>query len=271
MALSEGEKMPYENIIYEKTEKIAMITLNRPERLNALDRLMAEELLDALTDCQQDERMRVLLITGAGRAFCAGGDVKAMKESLDKASGNFLQKLLQVLNQVILAIRSMPKPVVAIVNGHAVGAGFNLALACDLCIASADAKFRQAFASLGLVPDTGGTYLLPRLVGLHRAAQLAFLDEVLTAQEAQVWGLINRVAPAETLMEEAWAWAEKLADAPTPALGRAKTLMQQGLSNDLVRQLQQELAAQVEGSKTADHREGLVAFLEKRKPDFAGK
>ena len=256
---------------YEKRGHVAIIKMNRPERLNALDRLMAEELLQALTDCQQDESIRVLLITGAGEAFCAGGDVKAMKESLAQAPDRFLAELLKPLHQAVLAICNLSKPVIAIVNGPAAGAGFNLALACDLCLASAEARFRQAFISLGLVPDAGGTFALPRLLGLHKAAQLVFLDETLTAPEALAWGLINRVAPADALLEEAWAWAEKLAAAPPLALARAKSLLQQGLSNDLASQLEQERAAQVECSKSADYREGLAAFLEKRKPNFTGK
>lgn len=263
--------MPYENILYEKADKIAIITLNRPERLNALDQAMAEECAQALGECARDAEIRALIVTGAGRAFCSGGDIRMLKEALDKGNTRAVEGLLRAVSNLCLAIRNLPKPALAVINGPVAGAGFNLALACDLIIASTEARFRQAFANIGLIPDAGGTFFLPRLVGLRKASELVFLDETLTAQEALSLGLVNRLAAPETLTEEAWAWAEKLANGPTQAFGRAKQLMQQGLSNDLAKQIELEIGAQLEISKSADHREGLAAFLEKRKPDFSGR
>jgi 2-(1,2-epoxy-1,2-dihydrophenyl)acetyl-CoA isomerase len=263
--------MPYENILYEKTDKLAILTLNRPERLNALDQAMAEECVQALEDCERDAETRVLLITGVGRAFCAGGDVKALKEAADKGNGRLLEDLLRAVGNLCLRLRELPKPALAVINGHAAGAGFALALACDLAMASAEARFRLAFAGLGLIPDAGSTFFLPRLLGLRQASELVFLDRTLTAQEALALGLVNYVAAPDVLNEEAWAWAEKIAAGPTQALGRAKQLMQQGLSGELAAQIELEIAAQLEMGKTADHREGLAAFLEKRKPDFSGR
>jgi 2-(1,2-epoxy-1,2-dihydrophenyl)acetyl-CoA isomerase len=232
---------------------------------------MAEECVQALDDCARDVGIRVLLVTGAGRAFCSGGDVKMLKEALDKGDARMMQGLLRALGNLCLAIRNLPKLTLAVINGPVVGAGLNLALVCDLSIASTEARFRQAFANLGLIPDAGGTFFLPRLVGLRKASELVFLDETLTAQEALSLGLVNRLADPESLTEEAWALAEKIASGPTQAFGRAKELMQQGLSNDLAKQIELEIAAQREASKSADYREGLTAFLEKRTPDFTGR
>lgn len=263
--------MSYENILYEKADRVAIITLNQPERLNALDQAMAEECMQALEDCARDVAIRALLITGAGRAFCAGGDVKSLKEAADKGESQLLADLLKAVGNLCLRIRDLPKPVLAVVNGHATGAGFALALACDLALASTEARFRMAFTGLGLIPDAGSTFILPRLIGLRQASELAFLDRTLTAQEALALGLVNRLADPEALNEEAWEWVDKLAAGPTQALGRAKQLMQRGLSGDLAKQIELEIAAQLELGKTADHREGLAAFLEKRKPDFMGR
>lgn len=263
--------MAYENILYEKADKIAILTLNRAERLNALDQAMADECARALDDCARDVEIRALLITGAGRTFCAGGDVKTMKEAADKGNSQLLEELVKAVSGVCLRIHELPKPTLAVINGHAAGAGFALALACDLAMASTEARFRLAFASLGLVPDAGSTFFLPRLIGYRQSCELAFLDRTLTAQEALALGLVNHLAAPEALNEEAWNWAEKLANGPTQSFGRAKRLMQQGLRSDLTEQIELEVAAQLEMVKTADYREGLAAFLEKRRPDFAGR
>ncbi|MFQ6059124.1 MAG: enoyl-CoA hydratase/isomerase family protein [Anaerolineae bacterium] len=262
----------YETILFTIEEGVATITLNRPESLNALNQQMAEELLDALERCKQDA-VRAVVIKGAGRGFCAGGDVRAMRELVEKgAPEEFFRDALGAVHQAILAIRNLPKPVLASIHGFASGAGFNLALACDLRIATETARFNQAFVRLGLIPDAGGTFFLPRMVGLGKASELFFSGEFLDAPEALRLGFLNRVVPEGELESATRELATRLAKGPTLAIGRIKALINQGLvATDLASHLEREQQAQIASSRTEDFQAGVAAFFEKREPEFKGR
>ena len=247
------------------------ITLNRPERLNALTVEMAEALSAALEAAQADPECRAILLTGAGRGFCAGQDLTAIAGT----SAGDVGKLLDRYNPLILrlrgsAFRALPMPVVCAVNGVAAGAGANLALACDIVLAAKSATFVQAFAKIGLIPDVGGTWLLPRLVGPARARALAMLGEPLTAETAADWGLIWQAVDDGALMTEAHALAARLAAGPGVALGLIKQALDASETNDLKRQLKLERNLQMEAAANPDFKEGVAAFLEKRPPRFTG-
>jgi 2-(1,2-epoxy-1,2-dihydrophenyl)acetyl-CoA isomerase len=219
-----------------------------------------------------DRGARAFVLTGAGRAFCAGGDLGEMQEmaSREGKMDAFFDEPLRLINESILLIRQTPVPFIAAVNGVASGGGCNLALACDLVIAAESAKFNQAFINVGLVPDCGGTFILPRLVGWKRAAELMFTGNMITAQQALEIGMINNVAPDSELMNQALALAERLAQAPTAAIGQIKRLLEASAVNDQASQLDLERKAQIEAGKTKDFAEGVSAFLEKRRPRFVG-
>ena len=251
---------------------VRTITLNRPDSVNAYTAAMRKELLDALEQAEDDEAARCLVITGAGRAFGSGQDLAELRRwYADEAGSDLGQVLRQSYNPLIRRMRQMDKPIIAAVNGVAAGAGFSLALACDIRIASEQASFIQAFVKVGLIPDLGSTFYLPRLVGLGRAAELCFTGEGVSAEEAWRLGLVNRVVGPEDLMTTATELARKLADLPTKAIGLTKRLLNRALATDLDAQLEAETFAQVAAGKTADHREGVTAFIEKRKPQFRGK
>jgi 2-(1,2-epoxy-1,2-dihydrophenyl)acetyl-CoA isomerase len=243
------------------------ITLNRPERLNALHVEMADAIVAALDEAQADASCRAILLTGAGRGFCAGQDVTAIAD----ADPDDIADLLEHYHPVIEKVRELRLPVVAAVNGVAAGAGCNLALACDIVIASRSASFVQAFARIGLVPDCGGTWFLPRLVGMARARALMMLAEPLPAVTAAEWGMIWRVVDDDRLMDEAHALASRLAAGPTVALGLIKQALDESGGNDLADQLDLESDLQLGAAETADHREGVRAFLAKRPPVFTGR
>ena len=243
-----------------------VITLNRPERLNALTVEMADALMAALDAAEADKGCRAVLLTGAGRGFCAGQDLTAIVE----ASSNEIADLLDHYNPLIRRLRALPLPVVCAVNGVAAGAGANLALACDIVLAAQSASFVQAFAKIGLIPDCGGTWFLPRLVGTARARALAMLADPLPAETAAEWGMIWRAVADERLMDEAHALAARLASGPTAALALAKQALEESAGNDLDRQLDLERDLQAEAAATPDHAQGLRAFLEKRPPAFGG-
>ena len=250
---------------------ICVLTLNRPERLNALTVEVAKDFKAAVHKALE-AGARVIVLTGAGRAFSAGGDLREMQEIAGREGRieAFFDEPLRILNESILLIRKTPVPFIAAVNGVASGGGCNLALACDLVIAAESAKFNQAFIKIGLVPDCGGTFILPRLVGWKRAAELMFTGELVTAQRAAEMGMINSVAVDGELMSQVMAMAEKLALAPTAALGRIKQLMDASATNDCPGQLDLERRMQIESGKTKDFVEGVSAFLEKRPPRFVG-
>lgn len=256
----------------EIKDKVAVITLNRPESLNALSLELVKELHQAI-DQGVKSQARAFVITGSGRAFCSGGDLNQMREMWTREGKieTFLEEPLRLLHDLILLIRKTPIPFVAAVNGLSVGAGTNLALACDIVIASSDAVFNEAFIKIGLTPDCGGSFFLPRVVGEKRAAELFMLGESINAQRAVEIGMINRVVGRDILIKEALEMARKLAEMPTASIGRIKELLNASFSNTLEEQLKLEHQMQMESGRGEDFCEGVIAFFEKRLPRFEGK
>ena len=263
--------MSYETIQLEMREVVGIITLNRPASLNALTSEVGQEFKAAVADVQA-RGARAVVITGAGRAFCAGGDLREMQKIAEREGKveAFFDEPLRLLNECILLLRRAPLPFIAAVNGAASGGGCNLALACDLVIAGESARFNQAFIKIGLVPDCGGTFILPRLLGWKRATELMMTGEIVTAGRALEMGMINAVVPDEELLARALAMAEKLAQAPTAAMGRIKELLEASATNDYGGQLELERKAQIQSGLTEDFKEGVAAFIEKRPPKFVG-
>lgn len=265
------EAMSYETVQLEMRESVCLLTLNRPERLNALNVQVANDFKAAIAAALEGGA-RAIVLTGAGRAFCAGGDLREMQE-MAKHEGRveaFFDEPLRRLNEAILLIRKTPVPFVAAVNGVASGGGCNLALACDLVIAAESAKFNQAFIKIGLTPDCGATFILPRLVGWKRATELLFTGDLIGAKEAAAMGMINAAVPDDELMKTAMSMAQRLAQAPTAAIAQIKMLLEASAVNDYGGQLDLERETQVESGKTKDFVEGVSAFLEKRPPRFVG-
>lgn len=256
-------------VIDESFEGWRKITLSRPDRLNSFNSDLKEQLLAALSKASNDKSCRALLITGAGRGFCAGEDLGA-RQAGPNTSG-FKETLEQFYNPLALAIRQMEKPVVCAVNGVAAGAGANLALACDIVLAASSAKFIQAFTSIGLTPDTGGTWLLPRMVGDARARGLVLLGEGITAEQAERWGMIWQAVDDDLLLDAATTLTQTLAARPTKALAGAKALLNQSFQSDLSAQLQAETASQERMGDTQDYKTGIAAFVAKKAPVFLGK
>jgi 2-(1,2-epoxy-1,2-dihydrophenyl)acetyl-CoA isomerase len=263
--------MAYEHIDVTEDSGITTITLNRPEKLNALAGHMRRDLAEALEAAGSDRSVHVVVITGAGRAFCAGGDVRAMADLIEEQDADEFSRLLGSARRVITAIRQMPKPVIASITGPASGAGFNLALACDLRIASTDATFSQSFVKVGLHPDWGGTYFLPRLVTPNKACELFFLGETIDAKEAQRLGIINYVVEPAELEAETRRLAERLRAAPAVSIGAAKQAVYMSQSADMETMLRYETEAQLRCFESDDAREGVRAFLDKREPKFTGR
>ena len=263
--------MSYQTIQLEMRGQVCVLTLNRPDRLNALTVETAIEFKDAVREALE-QGARAIVLTGAGRAFCAGGDLRAMQEIATKEGRleAFFDEPLRILNEAILLIRQTPVPFIAAVNGVASGGGCNLALACDLVIAAESAKFNQAFIKIGLVPDCGGTFILPRLVGLKKAAELMFTGDLITAQQAVEMGMINSVVADAELMGQVMSIAERLAQSPTAAIAQIKRLLDASAVNDYGAQLDFEREMQIEAGKTKDFIEGVSAFLEKRPARFVG-
>ena len=256
-------------VLSEQAEGIATLTLNRPEARNALDMAMRDALEAELRRLEADPGVRVLVLTGAGGHFCAGGDVKAMQAGRPSAAQG--RERVEAMNRAVLALARFRAPTIAMVDGFAVGAGCNLALACDLVVAADRARLGEVFARIGLVPDAGGTYLLPRRVGLARAKELVFTAEIVDAAEAERIGLVNRVVPATELLPRTLALARRIADGPPRALALAKALLDRSLDLDLETSLAWEAMAQGTMIDSEDHREGLAAFLERRAPRFTGR
>jgi 2-(1,2-epoxy-1,2-dihydrophenyl)acetyl-CoA isomerase len=257
-------------VLESRRGSVSTITLNRPERLNAVNSALGQALLEALNSVMQDHAVRAVVLTGAGRGFCAGGDIDVLRKAREREDVNEVEALLKVGKQIVLAIATMPKPVIAAVNGPAAGAGANLALACTTRIASEQANFTQSFAKIGLFPDFGGTYFLPRLVGPALAAELVLSAETVSAAEALRIGLVSRVVPFDRLEAETSLLADKLAAAP-PIVARG---INQALRLDdreqLEKALDEEIRWQVTCFRSPDCLEGLHAFFEKRPPRFQG-
>lgn len=259
--------MDYQHILYTIENKKAIITLNRPEVLNSLNFVMAKELQNALDEVNRNEEIRVLVLTGAGKAFCAGQDLSEAISQETELSYIVEKNYIPIIKK----IRNLNKPVIAAVNGVSAGAGANIALCCDFVIASKDASFIQAFSKIGLVPDSGGTYILPRLIGLARSTALMMLGNKLSATDAENIGLIFKSTEEDVFDEFVREFANKLSEMPTKALSLTKKLLNTSFENDLDSQLEAEKTAQSEAGKSQDYREGVNAFLEKRKPIFLGK
>jgi 2-(1,2-epoxy-1,2-dihydrophenyl)acetyl-CoA isomerase len=268
--------MSYESIQFQIQNGIAVLTLNRPDRLNSFTQAMHHEVRDALDTLQADKTARVLVLTGAGRGFCAGQDlndraVKPGAAAADRPGVDLGESVEKYYAPLVTTLRTLPMPVICAVNGVAAGAGANLALACDIVLAAKSASFIEAFCKLGLIPDTGGTWVLPRLLGPARAMGLALLGDKLPAEKAEAWGLIWRAVADEDLMKEAMAMAEHFAKAPTKGLAFTKKAMLASWTNTLEQQLQLEAGMMRELGYSHDYREGVAAFIEKRQPQFKGE
>jgi len=262
----------YEAIIYEKNNGIATITLNRPDKLNAINGTMSVELERALESANADDEVKVLILTGAGRGFCSGADLTTLGGSATTTSRHLVGKSPAAggIRSYTLQIQNFEKPVIAAINGPATGAGLSIALACDIRIASDMARFSQIFIRRGLVPDTGSTYLLPRVVGMARACEMVFTGDILDAEQAKEFGLVSRIVPHNNLIKEARDLATKIAAGPPVAMKLAKRALYKGATTDLPSALEFEGFMQGICFTTEDFHEGVSAFLEKRNPEFKG-
>lgn len=259
--------MTYENLIYTVADRVATITLNRPDALNATTDELYLELASSIKAARDDADVGCVILTGAGRGFCAGADLKARKDDMKVLDRRARHRW--ILRDILEPLVRLEKPVIAAVNGVAAGAGFSLALAADFVVASDKASFVQSFVRIGLVPDLGGLYLLTRVVGLPKAKELAFTAKKIDANEAHVLGIVNYVVPHDTLMAEAGAMARKIAAGPPTALAMIKTLLNKSSNASLDQMLEYEGFAQTIAYITPEHEEGVAAFREKRDPDFA--
>ena len=257
-----------ESIRVENTKGVATITLNRPEVFNSFNREMALRLQNELDKAANSVEIRAIVLIGDGKAFCAGQDLKEVT-SPDLNPG-FKKILEEHYNPIITRIRAIEKPVVAAVNGVAAGAGANIALACDIVVASDRASFIQAFSKIGLVPDSAGTFFLPRLIGFQKASALMMLGDKVTAEQAEKLGMVYKVIPSDIFNEEVNALAQNIAQMPTKALGMTKRLLNESFVNNLDQQLAMESKLQIEAAQSNDYAEGVAAFVEKRRPNFKG-
>jgi 2-(1,2-epoxy-1,2-dihydrophenyl)acetyl-CoA isomerase len=260
--------MNYKYILFEIKAGIASIILNRTERLNALTVPMVKEILSALDKCKEDSSVRVVVISGAGRAFCAGADVEVEK---DKDPSEITGEIIRVLNKTVLKIRTLEKPVIASTRGFTSGAAVSIVLACDLAISSENCKFNLAFIKIGITPDAGASYFLPQLIGLKKTSMLFFTGDMISAEQAESFGFVNMLVPDEKLEEETGELASRMASGPTLAIGRTKKLMNDGYNNSLEQHLENEFETQMLSARTQDKIEGIKAFMEKRPPNFQGK
>jgi 2-(1,2-epoxy-1,2-dihydrophenyl)acetyl-CoA isomerase len=261
-----------EKIEVVKKEKIAIIKLIDAEHLNPLNKETAKELLETLDSLKDDNDIRCVIITGSGRAFSAGGDIKRFKSSIEAGtSGKEMDDLLKNLYKIALILRLYPKPVIAAVNGWAVGAGMNLALSCDFIIASEKARFRQSFSKLALIPGFAGSILLSRQLTWQQATQMAFFGDTYSAEELAKLGLVNAIVPPEKLDEVTLQWAQRLSNGPTLAYARTKQLFFDALSIPLKEHLENERQMQIKSAETEDYKRGVFALINKKEPEFVGK
>ena len=261
-------------LLYAVADGVATLTLNRPEVLNAFDFDLTRALHDRLQEAERDPAVRCIVLTGAGKGFSAGQDLAVMAEAYKDgttANVHFGEHIRETFNPIIARLRALEKPVIAAVNGAAAGAGLGIALACDLRFAADSARFFSGFVKIGLAPDSGLAYTLPRLVGTSRAMEFTFSGDPLDAAAAERWGMVNRVYPAALLMEETLAFARKLAAGPTRAIGLTKRVLNRSQDMDLAQLLEYEALIQEAAGHTADHLEGVTAFLQKRPAVFQGK
>jgi 2-(1,2-epoxy-1,2-dihydrophenyl)acetyl-CoA isomerase len=260
--------MVFEYLEFSENQGVALITLNRPAKFNSFVRAMALELQEALDYCNREKHIRCVLLTGNGKAFCAGQD---LSEAIDPNGVGITRIVEEHYNPVVTKIRFLTKPVICAVNGVAAGAGANIALSCDITFAAKSSSFIQAFSKIGLIPDSGGTYILPRLIGMQRASALMFSGEKVGAEEAEKMGMIYKSVPDEKLHEEALGMALKLATMPTKAIEYTKSLLNVSMQNGFEKQLSEEGKYQSISANTHDYKEGVAAFLEKRNPVFKGE
>ena len=255
-------------IQFEKIGAIGKVTLNRPDKFNAFVRGMALELQKKLDECNSDKTIRCIIISGSGKAFCAGQD---LREAMDPNGPTIEEIVRQHYNPIVKKIREIKTPVIAAVNGVAAGAGANVALACDIVVAAKSASFIQAFSKIGLIPDSGGTYFLPRLIGIQKAAALMMTGETISAEKAETLGMIYAVYEDSEFETSAMKLADTISSMPTKGLGYTKKLLSQTFNNSLEEQLSLEAETQALSASSQDHKEGIKAFMEKRTPQFTGK
>jgi 2-(1,2-epoxy-1,2-dihydrophenyl)acetyl-CoA isomerase len=264
--------MGYEQIAVSREGAVEWITLNRPDRLNALTAAMSGELEEAFKNAGQNEKVRCVVLTGEGRGFCAGQDLTEFEAAYRAGDRpDIAEHLRTSYHRMIPVVVRTPKPVIAAINGVAAGAGLSLALACDIRVASEEARFTQAFVKIGLIPDSGGSYLLPRAVGYPKALELSITGDLIDASSALDIGLVSRVVPAASFRDDVAALASRLASMPTLAISSTKALLQRSLDLSLDEALDQEAVAQAKMGQTHDHVEGVNAFVEKREPRFEGR
>jgi 2-(1,2-epoxy-1,2-dihydrophenyl)acetyl-CoA isomerase len=262
--------MQYTTLLFDIRDSVAHVTLNRPDASNSVNMEMGRELMDAALHCDEDPAIRAVVLSGAGSVFCVGGDLKNFAAQGEHLPYH-LKELTTYLHAAISRLARMDAPVVAAVNGVAAGAGFSLAMSCDLILAAESARFTMAYSKAGLTPDGSSTYFLPRLVGFRRAMELTLTSRVLSAQEASEWGIVNRVVPDEELSTEAGELASQLAAGPTKALGTSKRLLHSSWTETLETQMEHEAQSIADTARTADAREGIAAFTQKRTASFEGR
>ncbi|TNE39051.1 MAG: enoyl-CoA hydratase [Alphaproteobacteria bacterium] len=262
--------MGYETVTFERKGSVAVITLDRPDAANTLNMAMGRELLELAIECDENPDIRAVVLTGAGRFFCAGGDIAAFAKEGDNL-GRFVKELTTYVHSALSRFARMDAPLITAINGTAAGGGISMAACGDIAIAAEEAKFTMAYTRAALVPDASSTYFITRHIGLRRMQELAITNRLLTAAEALDWGLVTRVVPGDRLMEEAMKLAAELANGPTKSFGYVKSLLLETFSNGLETQLEREARAISAAGSSEDGREGIAAFLEKRPPEFKGR